>query len=94
MLVGDSRSKVDVRLISDPRATHYWDQERLLGIWFAEQEAYESMTFGPIAWDTYFLYGPEANWEDVPWPVATHGRTVIAASKNLENNIRELLTAD
>ncbi len=94
MLVGDDRSKVDVNLIPDPRATHYWDGERLLGTWFPQQEAYKSVTFGPIAWDTYFLYGPNAEWEDVPEPLTTHGRTVISKSGNLEKSLRQLLTAN
>lgn len=61
MLVGDGRSKVDVDLMPDPRAAHYWDSERLLGTWFPKQPEYKSVTFGPIAWDTYFLYGPMRN---------------------------------
>ena len=94
MLVSDDRSKVDVNLIPDPRATHYWDGDRVLGAWFAQQEEYKSATFGPIAWDTYFLYGPEARWDDIPRPLATFGRTVIADSKNLEKNLNQLLAAN
>jgi len=94
MLLGDDRSKVEVNLISDPRATHYWDGERLLGIWFTQQEEYKSATFGPITWDTYFLYGPDAGWEIIPEPLVIFGRTVIGKSKNLENNLTRLLIAD
>ncbi len=92
MLVSDSRSAVNVDLIPDARATHYWDGDRVLGIWFAEQEEYKSATFGPIAWDTYFLYSPDARWEEVPKPLMDFGRTVISKSKDLERSIVELLT--
>ncbi len=94
MLVGDDRSKVDVDLIPDPRATHYWDSERLLGTWFSQQQEYKSVTFGPIAWDTYFLYGPDAKWDEVPEPLKTFGRTVISKSGNLEKSFSQLLTAN
>ena len=93
MLVADDRSKVDVDLIPDPRATHYWDGDRLLGTWFPEQKEYESVTFGPIAWDTYFLYGPKAKWAEVPEPLVTFGRTVISKSANLEKSLGLLLPA-
>ena len=94
MLLGDDRSKVNVNLIPDPRATHFWDADRLLGQWFPKQGEYESVTFGPIAWDTYFLYGPAAAWEEVPGPLATFGRTVIGTSKNLEKSLIQLLAAN
>ena len=94
MLVGDDRSKVDVDLILDSRATHYWDGERLLGTWFPKQQEYESVTFGPIAWDTYFLYGPDAKWGEVPAPLTTYGRTVISKSRNLEKSLNQLLAAN
>ncbi len=94
MLVGDDRSKVDVNLMPDPRTTHYWDGERLLGTWFPQQQAYESVTFGPIAWDIYFLYGPDAEWEEAPQPLITSGRTVISKSGDLENSLHQLLAAN
>ena len=49
LLLSGDQSNLAVNLISDPRATYYWDGERLLGIWFAQQEEYRSATFGPIA---------------------------------------------
>ena len=94
MLVSDDRSKVDVNLLPDYRTTHYWDSERLLGTWFSQQQEYESATFGPIAWDTYFLYGPDAKWDGVPEPLMTFGRTVISKSKNLEKSLSQLLAAN
>ena len=91
MLVNDDRSKVDVNLMPDPRAAHYWDGERSLGTWLPKQEGYESVAFGPIAWDIYFLYAPDAKWEEAPEPQTAFGRTVISESANLERSIRELI---
>ena len=94
VLLGDDRSKVEVNLIPDPRATLYWDNERLLATWFPQQEAYESLTFGPIIWDIYFLYGPEAEWKYVPEPLVTSGHTVIRKRGDLERGLGQLLTAN
>ncbi len=94
MLLGDDRSNVDANLIPDARATHFWDPDRLLGTWFPKQEEYKSLTFGPIAWDIYFLYGADAKWEDTPEPLVTSGRTVISKSANLEKSLNQLLAAN
>ena len=93
MLVGDDRSTVDLDLMPDPRVIHYWDGERLLGTWLPQQEGYESITFGPIAWDTFFLYGPEAEWNEIPDPPLLSGRTIINKRGDLERNLLPLLKA-
>lgn len=53
---------VATRIVSDPRALHYWDGQGLT------MRAFQ----GPLglsedAWDVYLLYGPNARWEgEVP----------------------------
>ena len=91
MLASDQRGAVDPTLMPDPRVTHYWDGERLLGTWFSQQEEYESVTFGPVAWDTFFLYGPEAKWKDIPPPLLDSGRTVISSRHGLYKNLLPML---
>ena len=49
------------------------------------------MIFGPLAWDIFFLYGPEAVWEDVPAPLITSGSTIIAKRDRLRSGISQLL---
>ena len=50
------------RLVTDPRATQWWDGEDIL------PHAYQPVLGIPVAvWDVYFLYGPSAHWEgDAP----------------------------
>ena len=45
----------------DPRVTYYWDRHKLTGA-----EWQESLNMVNIAWDIYFLYGPDAVWSELP----------------------------
>ena len=78
----------------DPRVAHYWDVERELGRWFPQQEEYKRLTFGPLAWDIFFLYGPEAACNDVPKPLVASGRTVLNKRGDLERDLLQLLSND
>lgn len=41
---------------------HYlWDKDRLSGVEWAEV-----LDINGVAWDMYYLYGPDARWEEVP----------------------------
>jgi len=60
VLFGDDRSAWNPDLLVDPRVIQYWDGDRTLGTWFPRQEEYKPVIFGPLAWDIFFLYGPEA----------------------------------
>ena len=87
MLTGDSRSGWDECVMSDPRASHLWDQKRLASRAFAGVVGGAS----PPVWEAYLLYGPEATWGDaVPQPISS-GYTVYGAWQELENNILPLL---
>ena len=92
VLFGDDRSEWNPDLLVDPRVTQYWDSDRSLGTWFPRQEEYESLIFGPLAWDIFFLYGPEAVWEDVPAPLITSGNTIISKRERLRSGMSEILT--
>ena len=89
VLRSDDRSKWDPDIMADPRVVHLWDDERTIGRWFPDQDDYRELIFGSLAWDIYFLYGPEALWENVPSPLVSSGFTIIGKRKALQ---RELLT--
>ena len=91
MLSTDNRSEVDLTLMPDPRVTQFWDGERALGTWFSEQAEYESVTFGPVAWDTYFLYGPEVDWSDTPPTYIASGRTIISSRRGLMKKLQPMI---
>jgi hypothetical protein len=87
MLEGDSRSGWDECVMSDPRATHLWDQRRLASRAFAG----EVEGAAPPVWDAYLLYGPGVTWDDeLPRPLSS-GYTVYGAREELEKNILPLL---
>ena len=46
---------------------------------------------GPVAWDAYHLYGPDARWNDVPEPLIGSGYTIYGKRKSLAAEIAPLL---
>jgi hypothetical protein len=87
MLYGDKRSAWDAAILPDARVRHYWDEERIVGQWFARQvDGYEG-----TSWDIYYLYGPDATWDTVPGPLIGSGATIIGERQTLEAQIVPLL---
>ncbi len=87
MLVGDSRTLVDRRVLNDPRVTNYYDPKRLVGSWFAD---HSNGAKAGIVWDAYFLYGQDATWATEPDPLLSSGGTVIGSSGDLAAAFRTL----
>ena len=87
MLEGDSRSGWDECVMSDPRATHLWDEKGLASRAFAR----EVEGAAPPVWDAYLLYGPETAWGDGPPQPISSGYTVYGARQELKKNILPLL---
>jgi hypothetical protein len=87
MLGGDAREKWNGNVMPDPRVTHFWDGKYVIGQLFAEQvEGYRG-----IAWDVYYLYGPDATWESVPSPLTGSGGTIYGERETLKMQISTLL---
>ncbi len=87
-LPGDARQEWDPTLMPDPRVVQLWDDEKLAGQFFADQEGF---MFGSIAYDIYYLYGPEAHWDFKPSPLVSSGYPVIGKSYQLREDIVRLL---
>lgn len=73
-------------VITDPRVTHFWDDQKVLGRWFAALDNPEESDPG-IVWDAYYLYGPEAQWDANPEPLIVRGATVVDEYQNLEQSL-------
>lgn len=87
MLWGDARARWNGNTMPDPRVTHFWDGEHVIGQWFAKEiDGYDG-----IAWDTYYLYGPNTTWETVPAPLEGSGGTIYGERESLEMQVRTLL---
>jgi hypothetical protein len=92
MLPGDDRSEWEFSLLSDSRVTHLWDEEKLAGRFFAQSEDF----YLPIAWDIYYLYGPDARWDDKPSPLVSWGYTIMGKRNQLREDVssfRQLIIA-
>ena len=87
-LPGDAREKWNTTLMTDPRVTQLWDDKKSVGRFFAEQEGF---MFGSIAYDIYYLYGPEAKWDIAPSPLVSSGYTVLAKRNQLREDLVSLL---
>ncbi len=87
MLYGDSRERWDKGGMDDPRVIHLWDQNRVAGQWFAEQEEFYSR----VAWDAYYLYDSEARWGDDGPPLESWGSTILSKRNDLQTDLFALL---
>ncbi len=92
MLPGDSRERWDPTLLTDPRVVHYWDTEADIGRYFGQNQAAIGFTYfsGAIVWDAYLLFGPEAQWIDVPTPLESSGFTVLADKDDLAQAVARI----
>ena len=90
MLATDSRAEVEMGLLGDPRARHFWDEQRVVGRWLAEAGVGEPPSSG-VVWDAYFLFGPDAVWDERPAPLAGRGAPVVSSTDALERDLRPLL---
>jgi hypothetical protein len=87
MLWSDARSFWDGRTLPDPRVTHYWDGDRRIGRWFAQNvDRYEG-----VSWDAYYLYGANAQWDEVPTGLVASGSTVYSERSFLGTRVDSLL---
>jgi hypothetical protein len=77
MYPGDARSTWPATILTDPRVTHYWDEQRALGEHYLRHlptivDRRASATLQPTAdamWDAFFLHAPGDRWEEpVPLP--------------------------
>jgi len=88
MLPGDQLSAWDAELMSDPRVTRLWDEQRVAGRWFAQYIEHAQ----DVIWDGYLLYGPDATWDRVPWPtLGSSTGTVIGSRESLALQMRPFL---
>jgi hypothetical protein len=83
MLGDDARSKWDIELLADSRVRHYWNADRLVGTWFAE----EVVGFDGVVWDAYYLYDARARWNESPLPAISTGSTHHCAARAAPSHI-------
>ena len=65
-----------------------WDSERVLGQFFSREEGFRS---GPIAWDVYYLYRPESQWDRKPSQLVSSGYPIISKREQLADGVASLI---
>lgn len=95
MYPGDSRAKWPATALTDGRVRHLWDEARALGLLYLAKvptilDRRAPETLPPTAdamWDTFFLYAPEAAWQDpLPVPLAW-GYPILATREHLASRL-------
>jgi hypothetical protein len=59
-------------VLADPRVRHFRDQEKIAGKWFANFNGRDG-----VIWDVYYVFGPDARWDNTPVPAVLSGSLVI-----------------
>lgn len=89
VLPTDSRSSVDRALLEDARVTQLWDEGRVVGRWLAQSGVGERGS--GFVWDAYYLFGPDAEWNERPGPLVGFGAPVVSETGSLDAELRPLL---
>jgi len=87
MLWSDAWERWNGTTMPDAGVMHFWDGEMQVGQWFAKEvDGYQG-----IAWDVYYLFGPDATWESVPTPLIGSGGTIYDERQTLEMQVNQIL---
>lgn len=93
MITTDRLRRTRSDLVTDPRAFHFKDDAQVSGKWFAEKMK-DCTSLGEIAWDVFYLFGPEALWEEKPAPIRACGAPVIEDWEELLKSMIPLLGSE
>ncbi len=86
----DAADEIDATILDDQRVTQYWDGEGITGIYFAETDL-GGLGYSGFVYDTYYVFGPDATWEDAPGPVVGARVPVVSYVEELLADIRAQL---
>jgi hypothetical protein len=81
----DTRPDIDPAVFDDERATVYWDGDQISGKFYAAAEGFHSK----VAWDSYYLYPPEAHWRAMAAPITAAGFPVMNFRDDLKKFMRQ-----
>lgn len=77
-------------LLDDPRVRSFWDDRKIAGRWFDENVTKLGEREGNpdrIEWDSFVLYGPEAQWGDGPPDHVSWGRPLVQEAGRLKADL-------
>jgi hypothetical protein len=86
MYPGDARWRWDGGGLTDPRVTHFWDEDKTVGTWFSANLTHRRAP----TWDFFALYPADAR--DLASPSATGG-TIIGDRDQLQSALGPILAS-
>ena len=84
----DTRAEWDATVLDDLRVTHFWDPERLATKSLLSQDSAQG-TGAHL--DQFFVFGPDAAWDQAPTGLRDAGRNVLGRSAQLRDALAPLL---
>lgn len=94
VMPSDTRANWPADLLTDPRVVHHWDENRVVGGFFGGDSEFRDrglVGYGGVMWDTYLVFGRDAQWSKRPAPLLGAGSTIIRASQRLAADLRSAL---
>ena len=74
--VTDDRDAIDESILDDPRVTQYWDSDGITGTYFADNDL-GGLGASGFVYDVYYVFGPDAAWQNQPESPAAAGGPVL-----------------
>jgi hypothetical protein len=93
VLPTDDRSSWDASLLDDPRVVNLWDRELGLSRWVAGRRDLGIEPLGPVVYDAFLLFGPDARWDSAPAGLLASGLPVIGESSKLASAVGRLTSS-
>ena len=91
-LLGPDSSSVDTSHLDDPRVIHYWDSEGDVSAFLTDHAEQLGLPEEGLFWDAYLLFGPDADWEEVPTQLVDWGAPVVTTIDELTTQLDDLWT--
>ena len=87
--MGAGRDAWPSELLTDKRVTHYWDEQDIIGIWFAKQGKNIGLTArdGLFLWDAFLLFSKDSSWEEYPNDLQSGSSPVVGSIKLLQESL-------
>ncbi len=90
MMNSDQRAEWSSKLLTDSRVTHFWDDNKILGNWYATFREFSKRS-GDTVWDAFFVYNSDSMWTDQPSGLIGWGSTIIGHKNQLAEAVKSAL---
>ena len=94
MMWSDSRAKWPHDLLTDPRVVHFWDEGKVVGRWYETSVTRQGKAGSDrVEWDAYFLYGPQASWQQELPELLSWGHPIVSTNDRFREDLLRLFQA-